>query len=91
MSTVLGSMSASRIFTYRSVDGGRKRTFLGILVVVEFREKRFANGFSCPHCHRTHIHRHGEHKDRWRYSCVDCGMTFNDAARFAARTHPLQR
>ncbi|MDA8344972.1 MAG: IS1595 family transposase [Thermaerobacter sp.] len=48
-------------------------------VVVDFREKRFANGFSCPHCKSTHIHRHGKYKDRWRYRCVDCRKTFNDA------------
>ncbi|MDA8346714.1 MAG: IS1595 family transposase [Thermaerobacter sp.] len=48
-------------------------------VVVDFREKRFANGFSCPHCQGPHIHRHGKYKDRWRYRCVDCGKTFNDA------------
>lgn len=49
--------------------------------VIDIRERRFADGFRCPRCHSDHVQRHGRYKktNRWRYRCIGCGKTFNDA------------
>jgi transposase-like protein len=47
--------------------------------VQDFREKRFAKGFACPHCGANRVHRRGKYKNRWRCRCVSCRKTFNDA------------
>jgi len=38
--------------------------------------QRFAAGMGCPHCQGTHIHRNGKRREKQRYACLDCGMTF---------------
>jgi len=48
------------------------------MVVNDIREKRFQDGFSCPHCSDHKVIRHGRQKDKQRYLCHSCKRTFTD-------------
>lgn len=54
--------------------------------VPQVRERRFADGITCPHCGGKSVKRNGmyrrlgktDHVPRQRYYCACCGKTFND-------------
>lgn len=47
-------------------------------LISELREKKFSEGFTCPHCRGSHVVRFGKFKGRQRYRCKDCTKTFSD-------------
>jgi transposase-like protein len=53
-------------------------SYASVRVVDELRDKRFAEGFVCPHCDSKEIVRFGKYKGRQRYKCKCCGKTFSD-------------
>lgn len=70
---------------------GRIVALQDTLPLNEVRERRFAHGRTCPHCHSDRVQRHGRYSyvpqalreagappDRYRYRCLACRRTFND-------------
>lgn len=52
------------------------------------KETKFSEKNVCPHCGQNHIIKYGKYKERQRYLCKYCGITFNDnTATFISGTH----
>lgn len=47
-------------------------------LIGELREKKYSEGFVCPHCGSNHVIRFGKFKGRQRYRCKDCSKSFSD-------------
>jgi transposase-like protein len=46
--------------------------------IKDLRDKRFRNGFACPHCNSEKVVRNGTHRGRQDYKCKTCSKHFSD-------------
>jgi len=52
-------------------------------IIDEIREKRYSNGFFCPHCESKKVVRFSSYRSRQRYLCRSCKRTFTDLSKTA--------